>query len=195
MLRHLMLALAVSLGLSLSIPAFAQDQNQPSQDKNLDIRSSYGDLHMGDDADAKKVGLPLYPGAHVRPDKENNKNQANLSVATELFGMKLIVASYESDDDPAKVIDFYRGKLKKYGAVLECHSNKHGADIDVHADKNNKDSKDNKLTCDENDGPVVELKTGTDDNQRIVAVEPRDSGSGAKFSLVYVHTRGKAADI
>jgi hypothetical protein len=193
MLRHLTLALAVSLGLSLSIRAFAQNQDQPSHDKNLDIRSSYGDLHMGDDADAKKVGLPLYPGAHVRADKENDKNQANLSVATDLFGMKLVVASYESDDDPAKIVDFYRGKLKKFGTVLECHSNKHGAGVDV--DSGDNDSKDNKLKCDENDGPVVELKVGTDDNQHIVAIEPRDSGSGAKFSLVYLHTRGKAADI
>jgi len=193
MLRHLKLTLAVSLGLSLSIAAFAQDQSQPSKDKNLDIRSSYGDLHMGDDADAKKVGLPLYPGAQLRADKENNKNQANLSVATDLFGMKLIVASYESDDAPAKIIDFYRDKLKQFGAVLECHSDKHGGDIDVHTDDN--DSKNNKLKCDENDGPVVELKVGTDNNQHIVAIEPRGSGSGAKFSLVYLRTRGKAADI
>jgi hypothetical protein len=192
MLRDLTLALAVSLGLSLSITA-AQGQDQPSHDKNLDVRSSYGDLHVGDDADAKKVGLPLYPGAHVKADKENNKNQANLSVATDLFGMKLIVASYESEDAPAKVVDFYRDKLKKYGTVLECHSDKHGGDIDVHTD--DKDSNDKKLTCDENDGPVVELKVGTENNQRIVAIEPRDSGSGAKFSLVYLHTRGKAADI
>jgi hypothetical protein len=192
MLRDLTLALAASLGLSLSIAA-AQGQDQPSHDKNLDVRSSYGDLHVGDDADAKKVGLPLYPGAHVKADKENNKNQANLSVATDLFGMKLIVASYESEDAPAKVVDFYRDKLKKYGTVLECHSDKHGGDIDVHTD--DKDSNDKKLTCDENDGPVVELKVGTENNQRIVAIEPRDSGSGAKFSLVYLHTRGKAADI
>jgi hypothetical protein len=193
MFRQLTLALAVSLGLSFSIPAFAQDQNQPTHDKNLDIRSSYGDLHLGDDADAKRVGLPLYPGAHLRADKEDNKNQANLSVATDLFGMKLIVASYESDDSPAKVVDFYRDKLKKFGAVLECRTNKDGGDIDVHAD--DKDSSDKKLKCDENDGPVVELKVGTDNNQHIVAIEPRDSGGGSKFSLVYIHTRGKAADI
>lgn len=193
MLRHLTLALAVSL-VSLSIAAFAQDPDQPSHDKNLDIRSSYGDLHVGDDADAKKTGLPLYPGAHLKTSKDENKNQANLSVATDLFGMKLIVASYESDDAPAKVIDFYRSKLKKFGTVLECHSHQHGGDIDAHADS--KDSNDSKpLKCDENDGPVVELKVGTDDNQHIVAIEPRDSGNGSTFALVYIRTRGKAADI
>ena len=43
-------------------------------------------------------------------------------------------------------------------------------------------------------GPVTELKVGTEDNQRIVAVEP-DSSKGSTFALVYVHTRGKMGDI
>ena len=53
--------------------------------------------------------------------------------------MKLVVAQYDSDDAPAKVIDFYRDKLKKYGKVLECHSQKHGGDVEVH-DDDDKDS-------------------------------------------------------
>ena len=78
---------------------FAQDSD--SQDKNFDVRSSVGDLHVGDDADAKKVGVPLYPGARLKTDDKNN-NQANFAVLTEAFGMKLIVANYVSDDDPRK---------------------------------------------------------------------------------------------
>ena len=52
-------------------------------------------------------------------------------------------------------------------------------------------SKSKELKCDEKSGPVTELKVGTEDNQRIVAVEPRDSGKGTKFALVYVHTQGQ----
>lgn len=59
-------ALALSLGLAL--PAVAQDSN--SQNKNLDVRSSVGDLHVGKDADARKAGLPLYPGARLKTDDE-----------------------------------------------------------------------------------------------------------------------------
>ena len=41
----------------------AQPQGQSgNQDKHLDIQSSAGDLHLGNDADARKAGLPLYPG-------------------------------------------------------------------------------------------------------------------------------------
>ena len=189
MLRHL--AFAIALAVAVSLPVFAQDSGTPN--KNLDIRSSSGDLHVGSDADARKTGLPLYPGARLKSDDEN-RNQANLSLLTDAFGMKLVVANYDSDDAPAKIIDFYRDKLKKFGKVLECHSQKHGGDLDVHDDA--KDSKDSKeLKCDENSGPVTELKVGTEDNQHIVAIEPRDAGKGSTFALVYVYTRGKRGEI
>jgi hypothetical protein len=190
MLRTLALSLAVAGALTL--PLCAQDSS--SHDKNFDVRSSVGDLHVGADADAKKVGLPLYPGARLKSDDTNN-NQANLSILTEAFGMKLVVANYISDDAPSKVVDFYREKLKRYGKVLECHSQKHGGDVDVHDDDDKNSGKSKELKCDENSGPVTELKVGTEDNQHIVAVEPPDSGKGAHFALVYVHTRGKQGEI
>ena len=191
MFRHLTPALALTVTLSLS--AFAQDSG--NQNKNLDVRSSIGDLHVGSDADARKAGLPLYPGARVKTD-DNNNSPANLSLLTDAFGMTLVVAHYESDDAPAKIIDFYRDKLKKYGKVLECHSKKHGGDVDVDDDdKDSKDKDSKELKCEENSGPVTELKVGTEDNQHVVAIEPRDAGKGATFSLVYVHTRGRRGDI
>lgn len=189
------LAVLFVLAGMCAFPAFSQDSD--SHDKSVDVHIPATSLHIGDDADAKKVGVPLYPGARLKSDDEN-KNQANLSLLTEAFGMKLIVANYVSDDAPSKVIDFYRDKLKKYGKVLECHSQKHGGDVDVNDNDDDKD-KDNRkskeLKCDENSGPVTELKVGTEDNQRIVAVEPADAKKGSKFALVYVYTRGKQGDI
>ena len=183
-------ALALSLGLAL--PAVAQDSN--SQNKNLDVRSSVGDLHVGKDADARKAGLPLYPGARLKTDDENS-SPANLSVLTDAFGIKLVVAKYVSDDAPAKIVDFYRDKLRKYGKVLECRSQKHGDDVSV-KDDDDKDSKGSKeLKCDENSGPVTELKVGTDDNQHIVGIEPRDGGKGSNFTIVYLYSRGKRGEI
>src|SRR5437763_1728658 len=120
------LTLVPALALLTTFPLFAQD----SDDKNLDIRSSVGDLHVGSDVDAKKIGVPLYPGARLKTDDKDN-NQANLSLLTEAFGFKLVVASYESNDRPAKVVDFYRDKLKRYGKVLECHSHKHGGNVEA----------------------------------------------------------------
>ncbi len=195
MYRHLNLTLALTLGFGLALPLMAQDSD--NQNKNFDIRSTVGDLHVGNDADARKAGLPLYPGARLKSDdkdQDENSSQANLSVLTEAFGMKLVVAKYDSEDSPAKIVDFYRDKLKKYGKVLECHSQKHGGHVEANVD--NKDSKENQeLKCEENSGPVTELKVGTEDNQHVVAVEPRDGSKGSTFAIVYVHTRGKRGDI
>jgi hypothetical protein len=181
--------------VAMAIPSFAQPQNPDSgQDKHLDIQSSAGDLHMGNDADARKAGLPLYPGARLRHDEDNGE-ALNLGVLTDAFGMKLVVAKYDSEDAPGKVVDFYRERLKKYGKVLECRTSKHdgGAHVDVN---DNDDQRSKELKCDgDNTGPVTELKVGTADSQHIVAIEPHDGRSGSSFALVYVHTRGKQGDI
>jgi hypothetical protein len=142
------------------------------------------------------MGLPLYPGARPKRD-DDSKSAVNLGVLTEAFGIKLVVANYESDDAPANIVDYYREKLRKYGKVLECHTHEHGGD--VHADADNDDDKDKHskpLKCDgDNSGPVTELKVGTEDDQHVVAVEPRDGGKRSTFAMVYVHTRGKQGDI
>lgn len=183
------LAFTVTLAIASGVSAVAQDSH--SQNQNLDIRSSVGDMHIGADADAKKVGVPLYPGALLKSD-DHDSDRANLSVLTDAFGMKLVVANYVSSDDPSKIVAFYRDKLKKYGKVLECHSSKHGGDISVQDDKKS----DNKpLKCDDNSGPVTQLKVGTENNQHIVAVERGEENRGSTFALVYVHTRGKMGDI
>jgi hypothetical protein len=185
---------AAAFGIAMAVPGCAaQSQKSDSdQNKHVDIQSSVGDLHLGNDADARKAGLPLYPGARPRHDKDDS-DPVNLGLLTEGFGMKLVVAKYESDDAPGKVVDFYRERLKKYGKVLECRTSEHGGD--AHAEIND-DQHSKQLKCDgDNTGPVTELKVGTEDNQHVVAIEPRDGRSGSIFALVYVYTRGKQGDI
>lgn len=182
------------LGVAVAIPGFAAQPQKPDsdQDKHLDIQSNAGDLHVGNDADARKAGLPLYPGARRRHDEENS-GAANLSLFTNAFGVKLVVAKYDSDDAAAKIVDFYREKLKKYGKVLECHTRDHTG---AHADFNDDDEKAKALKCEgDNQGPVTELKVGTEDDQHVVAIESNEGGKGSNFALVYVHTRGKQGDI
>ena len=188
MLRHFTLPLAL-----IALTTLAWTQQSDSGDKSFDVRSSVGDLHVGKDADAGKAGIPLYPGARPKVEKGEN-DPLNFGVVTEAFGLKLIVAKYETADAPAKVIAFYRDRLKKYGKVLECHSKPHDAGVTVHDD--DKDSGDSQeLKCEENSGPVTELKVGTEDNQRIVAVEAGDANKGSNFAIVYMHSRGKRGDI
>ena len=187
MTRHLTLALCLIPTLSL----FSLAQQSGTQDKPFDVRSSIGDLHVGKDASAEKAGLPLYPGA--RPKHEDDNEPLNFALLTESLGLKLVVAKYESDDAPAKVIAFYRDKLKRYGEVLVCHSQSHGGDVEVHDSKDPDGNK--KLKCDENSGPVTELKVGTEDNQHIVAIEPQDNAKGSAFAIVYLYNHGKNGDL
>lgn len=185
--------LAVALTVVFGLPAVAQES--ASHDKKLDIQSSVGDLHVGSDADAQKIGLPLYPGARLHHDNEKDSDSGNFAILTEAFGVKLVVAKYDSDDAPEKVVDYYRDKLKKYGKVLECHTHEHGGDISLDSD-DDKNHGSKELKCEgDNTGPVTELKVGTEDNQHLVAVEPRDKGAGSTFALVYLHLRGKQGEI
>lgn len=196
--RHLpQLALAAAFAMLLSLPALNAQGQQPdngTKDPNLDVHSSVGDLHMGKDADARSAGLPLYPGAHLRPD-EPDSDALNFGVLTESFGVKLVIAKYGSDDAPNKVVDFYREKLKKYGKVLECHTSEHSGS--AHADVDDQKQQPSKeLKCEgDNTGPVTELKVGTEDNEHVVAIEPSHTGKGTIFALVYMHSRGKQGDI
>jgi len=173
--------------------ARAQQANS-SQDKHLDIRSSAGDLHVGNDADLRQIGIPLYPGARAR-HADDSKNNANFSILTEAFGMKLLALSYDSDDSSDKIIAYYRDKLKKYGKVIECRTSEHGGDVHVNSGKDDSDGS-KEVKCEgDNTGNVIELKVGTQDNQHLVSVEPSEKSTGSMFALVYVHVRGKQGDI
>ena len=187
-------ALTAAFAMMLSLPAQGQQPENGKKDQNVDVRSSAGDLHMGKDADASQAGLPLYPGAR-RSQDEHDSNAMNFGILTEAFGMKLVVAKYDSDDAPNKVVDFYREKLKRYGKVLECHTSEHGGNVHTDVD-DQKEQPSKELKCEgDNAGPVTELKVGTEDNQHIVAVEPGHGGKGTTFALVFMHTRGKQGDI
>jgi hypothetical protein len=167
------------------LPVAAQDQDK---DKSLDVRSPVGDLHVGKDADASKAGLPVYPGA--RPQNSKNNDPVNLALSTDKFGMKLIVAKYETDDSAEKVLGFYRDKMKKYGKVLECHSTDEKADF--HSDDDQKGSK--ALKCEgDNTGPVRELKVGTEDDARIVAIQDPQESKRTTFAVIYLrkHEKGE----
>lgn len=179
-----------SMTLTLAAVAFIATCVLAQDDKSFDVRSSVGDMHVGPDADAKAVGLPLYPGA--RPKHEENSNPLNFGILTESFGMKLVVAKYESDDPPEKILNYYREKMKKYGKVLECRGS--SDDHSVHTGDDEHGSK--PLKCEgDNTGPVRELKVGTEDNAHIVALEDQGDKKATTFALVYVHTRGKHGEI
>ncbi|MFZ0292688.1 MAG: hypothetical protein WAL52_03725 [Candidatus Sulfotelmatobacter sp.] len=158
------------------------------QDKQVDIKTLLGGVHVSKQADAADIGLPVYPGARLKQeDSDGSDKSANVNISGFGYRLKVVALEYESDDAPAKVLSFYRNQLKTYGSVLECHTSKGNWNLNMGKQGSNQ------LTCDGSGGSEIELKVGRSDDQHIVAVEPE--GRGSSFSLVYVRTHGKDADI
>jgi hypothetical protein len=161
-------------------------KDSKGEEKNVDIDTPVGGIHVSNDVDVRDTGLSVYPGARLRTKSEDgNDKQANVNISTGFFGLKVVAMEYESDDSPAKLTSYYKGQLRKYGEVLECHTHKHGTNAEVHTGNDN----DSRLSCEDNGGDTLELKAGTKDNYRLVSIEA--SGTGTRFALVRILVRGK----
>lgn len=185
-------ALAFATLASLFLPACSINvkKEQNGDDKQVDINTPVGGIHVSKGANVSDVGLAVYPGARLKQDDSNgNDKSANVNISSFGFGLKVVALEYQSDDSPAKLVAYYKDELKKYGKVLECHT----SHFDVDPDIKGSDHASHELTCEGSSGNNIELKVGTKENQHIVAVEP--DGKGSSFSLVYVRTHGKDADI
>jgi hypothetical protein len=145
------------------------------------------DLHANSQATAKEIGLPAYPGAKPYKDADND-SAANFGMNFKDFHFNLMAASYESNDSPAQIFDFYRKPLAHYGEVLECLAGK-----PVGALTETKSG----LTCSGNKGGNVqvnssgdsssdhELRAGTPLRYRIVGINDSKDGK-THFGLVYL---------
>jgi hypothetical protein len=180
-----------ALGGVLLLPACSVNvkKKENGQDKQVDISTPVGGIHVSKGADPGEVGLPVYPGARLKQEDSGDDKSANVNISGFGFGLKVVALEYESDDAPDKIIKFYQEPLKKYGQILVCHTN----GFDVNANVKTGDEKSHDLTCESSSGSNTELKVGTKENQHIVAVKPE--GKGSSISLVYVRTHGKDADI
>lgn len=164
---------------------------------NVDVKTPFGSVSVRtDEVKPEETGLNVYPGSKLVPKHGHDSDQANVNLSSPWGQLKVVALNYHSDDPPEKVLDWYRKDLQqKYGKFLECN----GGDVSVHG-LNHRD--DNSLTCgSEHDGKTnihtdkgtLELKTGTDDKQHIVAVKPEDGGSN--IALVYVQKHGEKDSI
>lgn len=157
----------------------ARHDGQGGPDKDVDIKTPLGSISVRKGAtDSKDTGLTLYPRAQLKKDMEG-EGGANVNISSSFFGVKVVALKYKSDDAPEKVLAFYRKDMAKYGKVLDCSG---GFTVGYrHHDQ------DSPATCDDHGSGheyTQELKVGTQNNQRIVAIKP--SGGGSEFALVYV---------
>jgi len=184
----LLCAATILLGLSACSVNVKKEAN--GEDKQVDIDTPVGGIHVAKGANPEDVGVAIYPGARLKEkDSSGSDKSANVNISGFGYGLKVVAMEYESNDAPAKIVNYYKDQLRKYGTVLICHT----SHLDVNAEMKDRDRDSQELTCEGSSGGNVELKVGTKQNQHIVEVEPE--GTGSSFSLVFVRTHSKEADI
>jgi hypothetical protein len=177
----LALPIVLSLFAIAGCSVTTHDKGNGKKD-DVDIRTPFGSLSVKEGAtDIKDTGLAPYPGARATKDDDDDRHHsANVNISSSLFGLKVVTLKFQSDDPSDKVLAFYRKDMGKYGKVVECTGG-----FSMHFHHHDKDAE---VTCDGHNGPGQEyneeLKVGTENNQRILAIKPR--GNGSEFTLVYV---------
>src|SRR5450755_613202 len=104
-------AAAVLSGCSVNV------KKEPNgEDKQVDIKTLAGGIHVSNDADVMDTGLSVYPGARVKPkNSSHDSKSANVNISGFGYSLKVVALEYESDAEPSRILDFYKDQLKKYG--------------------------------------------------------------------------------
>jgi len=129
--KHTFTAFTLALTLAATACSMRVDEKGEGKEKRVEIETPAGELKVrtNEEADVKEIGLPAYPGA--RPAKDEDESGAHVSIATALFGLKVVAAKFESDDSPQKVLAFYRPHLEKYGKGNEWQGDVEMVFVDV----------------------------------------------------------------
>jgi hypothetical protein len=166
---------------------------------------------MAETVDSTETGLRHYPGAtRVTNDecvetnasgvcKRRHDGNVKIDFSIGAYGLKLIVAKWQSRDSATDIAAFYQRELARFGNVLDCSQVTRKPQFEL------SDDEDNTLTCDSQPNraarnkPEVEravkvaadsrhhYRVGTKSNQRIVAINQKDGVN--EIQLVYVNAR------
>ena len=184
MLRISSALLTVIILMLLLAACSIKVDDKDKKNGKVDIQTPFASLKVNTDEASTDNGIPVYPGAHLRPKDNGDSHSANINIGAPGFGLKVIAAEYETDDSPEKVKAFYQDKMKSFGEVLVCSG--HGGGSDVHMGSHGGSEK---LSCSGTHGDGWEIKAGSSDNEHLVSIEPQ--GSGTRFGTVLVQTHGK----
>jgi hypothetical protein len=168
------------------------DKGANGEDKNVQVDTPFGGIHVNtDQTTAADLGLPVYPGAEIVRDKDNDKS-ADIHMGFGEWELRVKVVNYSSPDGQDKVTAFYKKALGRYGDVITCQGNSPvGAPTattegltcseDKHANVQINDHGKNFGYHPDRDG--FELKAGSKRHQHIVGFESPEPGE-TRFALV-----------
>ena len=97
--RVLALGLAIFSIALLGACSVNVKKQKDGEDKQVDINTPVGGIHVSKDANVGDVGIAVYPGAHLKQkDSDGNDKSANVNISSFGFGLKVVALEYESDD-------------------------------------------------------------------------------------------------
>lgn len=188
--------LVAALSFGLSGCKVHVDKGANGEDKNVQVDTPFGGVHVNTgQTSAADLGLPVYPGAQVVPDKDNDKS-ADVHMGFGRWELRVKAVNYSTADSQDKVEAFYKKALGRYGDVITCQnktpvgtptvtSEGLGCQDDgkkqpnVHVDMGDKN-----YGYSSND-KGLELKAGSPHRQHIVGFDAPVDGQ-TRFALVYL---------
>lgn len=138
------------------------------------------EVHANSKATAADVGLPVYPGSRLAKNADSDA-AVDMGLTLGATHFRLVAANYVASDPIARILDFYRKPLARYGEVLECDHGKPVGAMKVARSG---------LTCGDSSGKEDssenhELRAGTPEKYRVVGIGEHE-GAEVHFGLVLV---------
>jgi hypothetical protein len=166
------------------------DKGPNGEDKKVQVDTPFGGIHVNtDETSAADLGLPVYPGADIVKDKDNDKS-ADIHMGFGEWELRVKVVNYSAPDSQDKVVAFYKKALTRYGDVIACQGNTPvGTPTVTSEGLTCADDKNNTTTVQIDRGDYgtgkdsFELKAGSKRHQHIVGFESSAPGQ-TRFALV-----------
>jgi hypothetical protein len=169
------------------------DKGANGEDKDVQVDTPFGGMHVTtDQTTAADLGLPVYPGALVTADKQNDKS-ADIHMGFGEWELRVKVVNYTAPDGQDKVVAFYKKALGRFGDVIACQDKTPvGAPTQTTEGLSCSDSGQDVQISDQGTSygyhsakSGFELKAGSKRHQHIVGFESSAPGQ-TRFSLVSV---------
>ncbi|MGA7525010.1 MAG: hypothetical protein WBW84_21345 [Acidobacteriaceae bacterium] len=171
------------------------DKGKNGEDKTVRIDTPLGGLHVRtDQTSAVDLGLPVYPGAQINPDKDGDKS-ADVHLGFGQWQMSVRVVSYDTPDASDKVVAFYRNAMGRFGDVIECQGHHAVGKLSTTSEG---------LSCNEesrgsvqvngldDDDSGLTLRAGSRRHQHIFALKHSDEGT--RFALIELQLPSSLAE-
>ena len=134
------------------------------------------DVHEGGESPQTLGDIAVYPGA--RRVANLRDDPTDVSFSGSFTDTRVVPETFESDDAPAMVLEFYRAAMRGHTEVVECRGN-----INIRRTRRIEEP----VCIERSSSQIVQLATGTRSYYWLVAVNPR--GTATEFTLVSVYAR------